>query len=570
MILHIAMAFDFFTLHTLAAELDRHLRGKKIRRVGSNTEALAFSCDREQYVYARIGSGGHLCLVPGNLPTSLNAADGPERYLVQAEVAGVWAEKRDRIIRLRLCRTARDGTSTYGQLIFELIHPHIQVLLVSEASNEVLGKWVRSRKGREERVRVGQLYKPLPGRGRILPGEDDFSQLNCLLADMQGEVASTLAKLLVGMDKGLAEEVVRRMQQDAKIEVGSVGRAEWGALWQVLVDLYKKPVTGVGFVWQVNGRWLFSALEPVEWKFTFSSISEAIAWIDQRHIEETGDERGNKHFLQRLKKALQKMRRRMSALERDLEEAEDAADLERQGNILMAQLNQVTSKSGEVELLDVYDIAGQRRVKISLNPTISAAQNAQKLLKTAKKYQRRQEVLPGRMVSLSRQIESAEHFVGQLDAGDFTALDDIEHFLGEMGMGEKNTAERKKAREIAHPRRYCTGSGWSVWAGRNNKENDILTHKMAAQNDIWFHAHGYPGSHVVLRREGRKEEPSRQTLEEAASIAAYWSKGRTAKKVAVVYTTVKYVSKPRGGAPGQAVLKREKTLMVQPKLSNTP
>ena len=91
---------------------------------------------------------------------------------------------------------------------------------------------------------------------------------------------------------------------------------------------------------------------------------------------------------------------------------------------------------------------------------------------------------------------------------------------------------------------------------------------MAAQNDLWFHAHGYPGSHVVLRREGRKEEPDKRALEEAAAVAAYWSKGKTAKKVSVVYTQVKYVTKPRGGAPGQALLKREKSIVVEPSLIN--
>ena len=125
---------------------------------------------------------------------------------------------------------------------------------------------------------------------------------------------------------------------------------------------------------------------------------------------------------------------------------------------------------------------------------------------------------------------------------------------------------RKDERQGARPRRYLTSSGWSVWAGRNNRENDILTHKLAAQNDVWFHAHGYAGSHVILRREGRKEDPSRRTLEEAAAVAAYWSKGRTANKVPVAYTLAKYVSKPRGGAPGLATMKREKTIMVRPAL----
>jgi predicted ribosome quality control (RQC) complex YloA/Tae2 family protein len=89
---------------------------------------------------------------------------------------------------------------------------------------------------------------------------------------------------------------------------------------------------------------------------------------------------------------------------------------------------------------------------------------------------------------------------------------------------------------------------------------------MAAQDDVWFHAQGYSGSHVVLRRAGRKDEPSSRTLHEAAAVAAYWSKGRTARKVAVVYTAVRYVTKPKGSAAGLAVLRREKTLMVAPAL----
>ena len=105
-----------------------------------------------------------------------------------------------------------------------------------------------------------------------------------------------------------------------------------------------------------------------------------------------------------------------------------------------------------------------------------------------------------------------------------------------------------------------------MWAGRNNRENDQLTHRLASQNDYWFHAHGYAGAHVVLRREDPDREPGAKNLAEAAAIAAYWSKGKTAKKVPVVYTLVKYVSKPRGGQPGQALMRREKTLVVEPAL----
>ena len=89
---------------------------------------------------------------------------------------------------------------------------------------------------------------------------------------------------------------------------------------------------------------------------------------------------------------------------------------------------------------------------------------------------------------------------------------------------------------------------------------------MAASDDIWFHAQGCPGSHVVLKREGRSENPSRQALAEAAAVAAYWSKARGASKVGVSYTEAKYVRKPKGAPPGTVTIRHEKLLTVPPAL----
>ncbi len=114
------------------------------------------------------------------------------------------------------------------------------------------------------------------------------------------------------------------------------------------------------------------------------------------------------------------------------------------------------------------------------------------------------------------------------------------------------------------PRRYTTREGWTVLVGRSNEENDWLTHRAAHPEDYWFHAHGCPGSHVVLQRAGRKDNPSVRTLEEAAAIAAFFSKARHSSKAPVIYTLKKYVRKPRGAKPGLAVCEREKTIMVRP------
>jgi hypothetical protein len=117
----------------------------------------------------------------------------------------------------------------------------------------------------------------------------------------------------------------------------------------------------------------------------------------------------------------------------------------------------------------------------------------------------------------------------------------------------------------ARPRTFTTQEGWTLLVGRSNQENDVLTHKIAHPEDYWFHAHGVPGSHVVLRRAGRKDNPSVRTLEEAAAAAAFYSKARHSRKAPVIYTLKKYVRKPRGAKAGLAMCTREKMIMVAPR-----
>ena len=202
---------------------------------------------------------------------------------------------------------------------------------------------------------------------------------------------------------------------------------------------------------------------------------------------------------------------------------------------------------------------------IDLDRYLSPSENAARFLKKARKLEKRRSVLPKRLRLARGREQLLQNLMSELQS---TTTDDLlpEGIRKWMTECELSTPQKKSERDNPRPRRYKTTSGWTVWVGRNQSENDLLTHRKAAQEDLWFHASGYSGSHVVLRREGRKDEPSVRTVEEVAAVAAYWSKGRSAKKVPVVYTQIKYVSKPRGGAPGLAALKREKTVIVSPKL----
>jgi predicted ribosome quality control (RQC) complex YloA/Tae2 family protein len=112
-------------------------------------------------------------------------------------------------------------------------------------------------------------------------------------------------------------------------------------------------------------------------------------------------------------------------------------------------------------------------------------------------------------------------------------------------------------------RRYKTPQGLEILIGRNNSQNEQLTFKQASDYDLWFHAQEIPGSHVLLRLDAG-DDPSDETLQLAASFAAYYSRARQSQQVPVVYTKPKHVYKPKGALPGMVIYKHERVLWAQP------
>ena len=364
---------------------------------------------------------------------------------------------------------------------------------------------------------------------------------------------------MAGADASVMRELTFRSQQGG-------GDEPTAALWSAATEAYTSEVTGQSYVWQEAGRFHFSTLEPRRLQGAyeqFDAVSAGIWAACQQERAQRRTQQAQQQTRRRLSQALKNARRRLAAMQVEFDEAARAEEYKRKGHALWANIGQLSGRPAQVELADLFDAEGGATLRIDLDVNRSLAENAAAYLKAAQKYERRQQVLPQRLAKLRRQCAEYEHWIGVVDAGTWEADAALQNWLESK---VKSTDKMASKQPQAHPRRYRTSTGWSVWAGRNNKENDVLTHKMAAQNDLWFHAQGYSGSHVVLRSEGRKEAPSKQTIEEAAALAAYWSKGKTAKKVSVAYTLVKHVTKPRGGAPGQALLRREKTIVVEPTL----
>ncbi len=269
----------------------------------------------------------------------------------------------------------------------------------------------------------------------------------------------------------------------------------------------------------------------------------------------------------RLRRAVAATARLVENLGRDLAAAGEGRRHRRLAEALAAHLARVPRGATAVNLPDP---AGGGELRIPLDPALSPAANLERLFQQARKADRGREVIAGRLRRAEAQRDrlAAAGQALAVAAGDpeepLAALLDWEVRQRQL-LGEEVPRGRHALPEPGRPfRRYRLPGGWEVWVGRNNRENDELTHRTAAPEDLWFHAQGVPGSHVILRTGGRPAQVPRRVLEQAAALAALHSKARHSALVPVIYTRRKYVRKPRKTPPGTATCLREKSLFVAP------
>ena len=556
------MLLDRITLQLLSEELCAAWSGRRLRLAAADAEGMSLEAQgaSEHSLQVRFGPPGGLALGPS--PERPERGDRSLRYLLGARVEGVCCAEGDRVLQVRLQRKDAAGDPTHGVLHIVLVPPRYRLCLVGERHGRVLGTW--SADGDRRAPRRGDAHRPPGLSGRLDPAFMERADWEAVLAG-EGTLEEVLRRALAGLDR----HVIARWCAEAGAEpcrpASECGPAVAAALHEAGRQLHGGCRRRV-FRWAAGGGWVrVSVLEPVAAAEVerFGSVSDALrAPLAEAAASAGAGQRS------RLSRAAGQLERRRAALRSDLEEARRVDLLERSAHSLAAAGDPGARGPARLEVTDVHDPAAAPII-VELEPGRSAASQAGRMLKRARRLRRRLEVLPPRLQRVEEQLEETRLLLKRLgESGEQVTEKDMERWERSLGLDRRGpeAASAGGQEPPAHPRRYRTSSGWSVWAGRNNQENDRLSHRLASQNDFWFHARGYSGSHVILRREGRKDEPSRRTLEEAAAVAAWWSKGRTAGKVPVIYTLAKYVSRSRGGPPGLASVRREKTLMVRPGL----
>lgn len=318
----------------------------------------------------------------------------------------------------------------------------------------------------------------------------------------------------------------------------------------------------------------------------FASVDDALllARIAERYSgarEERSVEDERRTLLALLRRERKAAERRIERIEEELREADAVGELERHGELLKANLARVGPGAATVV---VPDFTTGEPVTIPLDPKLSARQNLEATFKRYQKLVRRLAKAGGQidaargtldaLVALEAEVEAAagsaafEALVGREEvrrllarggesrgtpaARSGAASSDL-GAAAAAGAGEKPKAAlpaayRDKPRRL-HPRRYRTAAGLEIWVGRSDEANDFLTTRLARGKDLFFHLAGAPGSHVILRTEGRDDPPSEAILD-ACELAVHFSRQKSAGSAEVHVVPIRNVKKPKGAKPG--------------------
>ncbi|MBI5021509.1 MAG: DUF814 domain-containing protein [Ignavibacteriales bacterium] len=296
---------------------------------------------------------------------------------------------------------------------------------------------------------------------------------------------------------------------------------------------------------------------------TFPTVNDAVKKYISITSRETGVENEKEIYLDKLRTLLQHNERSIRNASAHL--SVDPSRMEKIGNLILSSIHQIKKGMKKIVLEDIYGDGNS--IEVDLDPALTPSRNAEKYFEKGKRAELGRIESVRRVNELKIRIDTIKPLIEDLEK--IYSSEEIKNFQKKYysELKSMNITVNKKEEEEKPPFRIFTvAGGFEVWVGKSSANNDLLTTKFCKPQDLWFHARGAGGSHTVLKIPRGTENIPRESIKQAASIAAYYSKMRKASNVPVAYCERKYVRKPKGVAEGTVYLEREEVIFVPPKL----
>ncbi|MBE9001988.1 NFACT family protein [Nostoc sp. LEGE 12447] len=484
--------------------------------------------------------------------------------LVGIEAIAPW----ERVIDLQFAR--RPGESALYHVYAEIMGKYSNVIL-TDASNIIItaAHQVSQQQSSVRPIQTGQPYETPPKLTGTVPSlSESQERWQERVSLVPGAIKRQLLKSYSGLSAALLELMLLEANITPETSTDTLNPDDWRRLferwqeWLQALDSKKFQPAWTKDGYTVMG---WGVVEKVK------DIQELLNHYYSNQIDQQLFSQLRHQLSQKLNNILVKLRNKAQTFKTRLQQSDQADEYRQKADLLMAHLQNWEPGMKQIILAD-FDT--NLPVAIALQPDKNAVQNAQSLYKQHQKLKRARAAVEPLLLEVQTEIEYLEQVeaaIAQIDtyktSEDLRALEEIREEL----IGQKYLEDPEyRSRSANEPpstnfHRYLTPSGFEVLIGRNNRQNDQLTFRVAGDYDLWFHAQEIPGSHLLLRLEpGAVAEEA--DLQFVANLAAYYSRARQSEQVPVVYTQPKHVYKPKGAKPGIAIYKQESILWGKPQI----
>ena len=577
------MAFDGLTVYAVAQQLEATLVGARIMKIYQPSRFdLVLHCRRPGGNHQLVISGHpqypRIYLTEADYVNPLNPPAFCmllRKHLEGGKITAVRQIGFERIIEIDVEALSDTGELALRTLIVEIMGRHSNVIIVDGESRTILDglNRVTAQMSRYREIQPGEIYISPPPQDKANPLTSDWPQFISLLAPSSptAKVSNVIVRSYQGISPVTAGEILLRAGFGVGATVADL-QGDWEALYHEFTQLFSQLTTGEA----VATLALDGDGSPVEFApYPLRDIGTSL--VKCRDISQAADRyydyRINYHRLKEMAGVLNRiistninrLEKKISKQQDTLELAAQADTYRIQGELLTANLYQVQKGQDSITVTNFYS-EDQEPISISLDPSLSPAENAQAYFKRYTKAKNSLQITEQQLQESRSELEYLEEVQTAIALAETIGeIEEIrEELIAEGYLKTKPTKGRKQRKpDPAPPLQFISQDGFPIFVGRNNRQNDQVTFSIASSSDIWLHVKDIPGSHVIIKSGGKPVPDT--TLVQAAEIAAYYSKARDSATAAVDYTTRQKVRKPKGAKPGKVIYDSHRTILVTPK-----
>ena len=575
------MPIDAVFLESLRCELQEQLLACRVDKVQQP--------ERDTILLSMRGpnGGGKLLLTASpNHPriqlTSLsfeNPAQPPmfcmllRKHLTGGRLVSISQPPLERLVELTFDCIDEMGTPCQKKLILEIMGRNSNLILTG-ADGRILDclRRVDFEMSEQRQVLPGLYYHLPPTQGKRSPWDASEEELRALLCAQKTQkmADSFLLETFGGLSPLLCRELAYAVFGQVDLDLSQLTDSQRedaaGKLFAALDRLHTGKRTPVILV-RDERPWDFTCIPIRQYEGLIAQEPQPSfsALLDTFYAKRDSLER-MRQKTQALRKTLTNLHnrtaRKLANQQKELEATFDREHLRRLGDIVTANLHVISRGQARLTAVDFYD-PEMKEIDIPLNPAISPQQNAAKFYKDYQKAKTAEKVLTEQIAKGEAELSYLASVLDELSRVESERdMQDIRQELTEGGYLRETRQKKKMKLPASKPMVFRSSDGFEILVGRNNRQNDLLTCKLAQKQDIWLHTQKIHGSHVIIAC--APETPPDRTVTEAMQLAAYFSQAREGQNVPVDYTRVKNVKKPAGAKPGMVIYDHYSTAVVTP------